>query len=90
MLLLYLAWLIQNCEWFGSLFLCPASLTLCLLWPQLFAGTENTARTGLCNYVLGQHFLLMAISNYFRKTNRAEPELESISSEFTAVLQASL
>lgn len=59
-------------------------------WPQLFVGTENTARTGLGNSVLGQHFLFMAISNYFSKSNGAGLELESISSEFTAVLQASL
>lgn len=38
--------------------------------------------------VLGQHFLFIAISNYFRKSNRAEPELDRIGREFTAVLQA--
>lgn len=47
------------------------------------------ARTGLGDSVLGQHFLFMVTSNHFCKSNRAGPELESISSEF-AVLQASL
>lgn len=44
------------------------------VWPQLFTGAENTARTGLGNPVLGQHFLFMAIPNYFSKSNRAGPE----------------
>lgn len=39
--------------------------------------------------ILGQHFLFIAISNYFSKSNRAEPEIETINREFIAVLQAS-
>lgn len=39
--------------------------------------------------ILGQHFPFIAISNYFSKSNRAEPEIETINREFIAVLQAS-
>lgn len=74
-------------SWFGVV--CVFVLFFFNLWPWLFTSTENTARTGLGDFVLRQCFLFMAISNYFSKSNRAGPELESISSEF-AVLQASL
>lgn len=45
------------------------------LWPCFFAGVENAARIGFGSSVLGQHVLLIAISNNFRESNNAAPEL---------------
>lgn len=45
------------------------------LWPCFFAGIEDAARIGFGSSVLGQHVLLIAISNNFRESNNAAPEL---------------
>lgn len=60
------------------------------LWPCFFAGIEDAARIGFGSSVLGQHVLLIAISNNFRESNNAVPELQGISCEFSPELRASL
>lgn len=79
--MLLLQWLIQDCGLLGT-----SCCFVLALWPCFFAGVENAARIGFGSSVLGQRVLLIVISNNFRESNNAAPELQGISCEFSPEL----
>lgn len=68
--MLLLQWLIQDCGLLGT-----SCCFVLALWPCFFEGVENAARIGFGSSVLGQCVLLIVISNNFRESNNAAPEL---------------
>lgn len=89
--MLLLQWLIQDCGLLGtSCCFAFVFFFVLALWPCFFAGVENAARIGFGSSVLGQRVLLIVISNNFRESNNAAPELQGISCEFSPELRASL